>query len=181
MIAAGHRRRMDVGRVNERWFLTTASLGLSVQITEELSSESKRRWGPFAYVVTAIRCSASPRLSRRDLLGGRTRQTRRVQIVVGNGRYYGAASPWRRDATIDDARLDLYSLGVQPLVGAAQAGARPQVGHPGCSGARWRRSRAKEFEIRTRQPMPIDVDGELGGRDARTVRSRTPRDRGLHA
>jgi diacylglycerol kinase family enzyme len=45
-IAAGNeRRRIDVGEVNGRCFLTAASFGLSVAITETLSSEAKRRWG----------------------------------------------------------------------------------------------------------------------------------------
>ena len=46
----GHRptatvRPIDLGWVNGRYFFTTASIGLSVQITEELSPETKRRWG----------------------------------------------------------------------------------------------------------------------------------------
>ena len=36
---------IDLGWVNGRYFFTTASIGLSVQITEELSAEIKRRWG----------------------------------------------------------------------------------------------------------------------------------------
>ena len=36
-------------------FCTTASIGLSVRITEELSAESKRRWGPLAYALTGLR------------------------------------------------------------------------------------------------------------------------------
>ena len=55
VIAAGHRRRIDLGWVNGRYFCTTASVGLSVQITEELSPEAKRRWGPAAYALAAVR------------------------------------------------------------------------------------------------------------------------------
>jgi diacylglycerol kinase (ATP) len=162
VIAAGHRRPIDLGRVNGRYFSTTASIGLSVQITEELSPEVKRRWGPVAYAVAALKVIRRSHPFHADISweGGASR-TRTVQIVVGNGRYYGAALAVAPDATIDDARLDLYSLAVNhwwELVKLAPSLKR---------GTHVRRqeveaSRARSFEIRTRRPMPIDLDGELG-------------------
>jgi YegS/Rv2252/BmrU family lipid kinase len=160
--AGDSRRRVDLGRVNGRWFCTTASIGLSVQITEELSPESKRRWGPVAYALAALRVLRRSHPFRADIAWeGGTRHSRTVQIVVGNGRHYGAALAVAHDATIDDARLDLYSLEVKhwwELVRMAPS-------------LKWgthvhRREveaiRARAFEIRTRRPMPIDLDGEVG-------------------
>ena len=72
-VAAGsHRRPVDLGRVNGRWFFTTASIGLSVQITEELSPELKRRLGPVAYALAALKVlRRTPPVSRGCLLGER--------------------------------------------------------------------------------------------------------------
>jgi YegS/Rv2252/BmrU family lipid kinase len=162
-VAAGsHRRPVDLGRVNGHWFCTTASIGLSVQITEELSSDSKRRWGPVAYVLAAMRAMRRSHPFHADISWeGGSRHTRTVQVVVGNGRYYGAALAVAPDATIDDARLDLYSLEVNhwwellkvaPFLKWGTHVKRREV----------EALRAKAFEIRTRRPMPIDVDGELG-------------------
>ena len=162
LIAAGHRRRIDLGWVNGRYFCTTASIGLSVQITEELSPESKRRWGPIAYVLAAIRAIRRSHPFRAEISWeGGARRTRTVQIVVGNGRYYGAALTVATDATIDDARLDLYSLEVNhwwQLLRLAPSLKRGTHVHRGEVGA----LRAGAFEIRTRKPMPIDLDGEIG-------------------
>ena len=161
-IAGGRRRRVDLGWVNGRYFCTTASLGLSVQITEELSPEAKRRWGPLAYAWTAGRVMRRSHAFDADISWeGGSRRSRTVQIVVGNGRYYGAALTVAEDARLDDARLDVYSLEVShwwDLVKLAPALKR---------GTHGRRSevesmRATAFDIRTRRPMPIDVDGELG-------------------
>lgn len=162
-VAAGsHRRPVDLGRVNGRWFCTTASIGLSVQITEELSPESKRRWGPIAYALTALKVLRRSHPFHADISWeGGTRHTRTVQIVVGNGRHYGAALTVAPDATIDDARLDLYSLEVKhwwellrlaPFLKWGTHVHRREV----------EALRARGVEIRTRRPMPIDVDGELG-------------------
>ena len=160
--AGSHRRTVDLGRVNGRWFCTTASIGMSVQITEELSPESKRRWGPVAYALTALKVLRRSHPFHADVVWeGGSRHTRTVQIVVGNGRHYGAALAVAPDATIDDARLDLYSLEVHhwwelvklaPYLKSGTHVHRDEV----------EALRARAFEVRTRRPMPIDLDGELG-------------------
>lgn len=160
--AGNVRRRIDLGRVNDRYFCTTASLGLSVQITEELSSDAKRKWGAVAYALAAIRAIRRARPIRADIeWEGGIRHSRTVQIVVGNGRYYGAALAVAEDAAIDDARLDLYSLEVRhwwellklaPSLKRGTHGKRSEV----------EALRARAFVIRTRERLPIDLDGELG-------------------
>lgn len=162
VIAQDHRRRIDLGWVNGRYFFTTASIGLSVRITEELSAETKRRWGPLAYAFTALRVLRRTRpFHARITWAGGQRESRTVQIVVGNGRYYGTALPVAEDATIDDARLDLYSLEVRhwwQLLALAPALKRGRHGEKDTVET----LRAPEFEIHTRTPRGIDVDGEIG-------------------
>jgi diacylglycerol kinase (ATP) len=157
----GPRRRIDLGWVNDRYFFTTASIGLSVQITEELTSKTKRRWGPLAYAVAAIRALTRSRAFHADISWpGGSRHSRTVQIVVGNGRYYGSTLPVSADATIDDARLDLYSLEVRhwleilalvPSLKSGRHGSKDSV----------EALRATEFEITTVVPRDINVDGEI--------------------
>jgi diacylglycerol kinase (ATP) len=157
----GPRRHIDLGWVNDRYFFTTASIGLSVQITEELTSKTKRRWGPLAYAVAAIRALTRSRAFHADISWpGGSRHSRTVQIVVGNGRYYGSTLPVAADATIDDARLDLYSLEVRhwleilalvPSLKSGRHGSKDSV----------EALRATEFEITTVVPRDINVDGEI--------------------
>ncbi|HEX6434755.1 MAG TPA: lipid kinase [Gemmatimonadales bacterium] len=164
--ARGARRAIDLGLVNGHYFFTTASIGLSVRITEELTPETKRRWGALAYGVTAMRTLARTHPFRAEIRwAGGTRHSRTIQVVVGNGRYYGSALPVAEDASIEDSSLDLYSLEVRrwwELLSLAPSLARGRQGE--------KRSvetlRAKEFEIDTPAPMDINVDGE--------IRSQTP-------
>jgi YegS/Rv2252/BmrU family lipid kinase len=168
--AHGHRRRIDLGWVNGRYFFTTASIGLSVRITEELSAESKRRWGSVAYALTALQVIRRSRPFHADISWpGGARRSRTVQIVVGNGRYYGAALPVAEDAAIDDAALDLYTIEVRHwwgLLGIAPALKRGRQGETRAVEA----IRATEFEIRTRVPHDVDVDGEIGTSTPATFR-----------
>jgi YegS/Rv2252/BmrU family lipid kinase len=162
VIAAGGTRAIDLGRVNDRYFLTTASLGLSVRITEELSDESKRRWGRMAYAHAALRVLRDARPFRATIrYDGETLETRTVQIVVGNGRFYGHAMTVAEDARIDDRQLDFYSIEVRhwwrilTLLPALRRGS-----HGEKSGVQ--ALRCREITIETRVPHDIDIDGELG-------------------
>jgi YegS/Rv2252/BmrU family lipid kinase len=170
-VAAGAATRaIDLGWVNGRYFFTTASMGLSVQITESLTHRVKQWWGPLAYGVAAIRALARARPFHAEIswAGGR-RQSRTVQLVVGNGRYYGSALPVADDATIDDARLDLYSLEIRhwwELIGLVPALRRGRQGEKESVEA----LRATEFEITTRVPMEVNTDGEIITRTPARVR-----------
>jgi YegS/Rv2252/BmrU family lipid kinase len=161
-IAAGtERRRIDVGEVNGHCFLTAASFGLSVAITETLSREAKRRWGTLAYVLAAARAvrNAHPVRAHIRWDGGEL-HTRTVQVVVGNGRYYGSALRVAEDAAIDDHLLDLYSIEVQHWWRLLTLGPDLKRGSHGRRRA-VRTARARAFEITTSSPCAIDVDGEL--------------------
>jgi diacylglycerol kinase family enzyme len=82
--------------------------------------------------------------------------------VVGNGRYYGSALAVAADATIDDARLDLYSLEVRHWVEILALVPSLRRGRHGQKDS-VEALRATEFEITTVVPREINVDGEIWG------------------
>ncbi|MDZ8052131.1 MAG: lipid kinase [Aulosira sp. ZfuVER01] len=161
IIATGEQRRIDLGWVNGKHFFNVASMGLSVKITERLTKEVKRRWGVFAYLATALQVAWESRpFSAEIRVNGEVIRVRTVQIAIGNGRYYGGGMAVAHDATIDDQRLDLYSLEINhwwqiiPLLPAMRQGRH----------IKWREVRAlqgQEMEIHTRKPRPINTDGEI--------------------
>lgn len=161
VIASGYSRRIDLGRVNHKYFFNVASLGLSVQITRQLSKQDKRRWGVLAYAVAAIKVIWKSRPFRAEICMGDTSiRVKTVQIAVGNGRYYGGGMTVADDAAINDERLDLYSLECKHwwqivlLLPAMWRGR--QADWPGV-----RTLEGKEFEVYTRKPQPINADGEI--------------------
>jgi len=161
VIAAGHRRPIDIGEVNGHLFFNVASLGLSAQLARELSRETKRRFGRLGYALTALKVLTRARPFRAMIVApeGAVR-VRTLQIAIGNGRYYGGGMAVEHSAEIDDSHLDLYSLElgqVWKLLAMAYDFRRGRHGL-------WREVRATRgmsFEIRTRRPQPINADGEL--------------------
>lgn len=161
VIAQGYRQYIDLGWVNGKHFFNVASLGLSVNITRKLTREAKRRWGIFAYLITATKAilRASPFVAEIRF-ANQCKRVKTFQIAVGNGRYYGGGMKILHDATIDDQRLDLYSLEIKKwwqfftVIVAIRTGRhRPELGTQTLSGA--------EFEVLTSKPQTINTDGEL--------------------
>jgi diacylglycerol kinase (ATP) len=169
-VAAGaSTRAIDLGRVNDRWFFTTASLGLSVTVTRLLTRDLKRRWGRLAYGYAALRAVIERRPFHADIAADGHRLTLRTfQIVVGNGRYYGSALPVAEDAAIDDGWLDLYAVEARSRWRLVTLAPALKTGRQGERGD-VHTLRARQVEIRTRVPRTINVDGELGPQTPATI------------
>lgn len=160
IIVNGKQQLIDLGKVNEQYFFNVASLGLSVDITNQLTKETKRRWGVLAYAFTAIKVLWKSRpFSAKIHHQGEVIKVKTVQIAIGNGRHYGGGMTIVHDAKIHDQRLDLYSLEIRhwwemiKLLPNLWLGRYPKK--------KVRLLEGTEFFIETRKPRPINTDGEI--------------------
>ncbi|MCC3410198.1 MAG: lipid kinase [Microcoleus sp. PH2017_29_MFU_D_A] len=161
VIASGKIRLIDLGWVNGQHFFNVASLGLSVQITQRLTKDVKQRWGVLAYAFTALQTIWESRPFRAEIkVNNQSFHVKTIQIAIGNGRYYGGGMTVAEDATIDDRRLDLYSLETKnwweiiallPAMRQGNHNSWPNV----------RALHAQEIEINTSKRRPINTDGEI--------------------
>ena len=161
VISSGKIRFIDLGLVNGQHFFNVASLGLSVQITQRLTKDIKQRWGVLAYAFTALQALWQARPFRAEIkVNNKSFHVKTIQIAIGNGRYYGGGMTVAKDATIDDNRLDLYSLETQhwweiitflPAMRQGDHSSWPNV----------RALHAQEIEINTSKRSPINTDGEI--------------------
>jgi diacylglycerol kinase (ATP) len=161
VVAAGHKRRIDVGMVNGHAFFNVASIGLSSELAQKLDPGIKKRFGRLGYAFAALRVLASARrFGARILEKGSGTRVRTYQIAVGNGRLYGGGNVIEESAAIDDGALDLYSLEMRNLWKSALMARAFRAGTHGA----WkevRTARCVEFDIETRRPMPVNTDGEI--------------------
>jgi len=119
-LADGKVVDIDLGRANGQPFLNVASVGLSVGVTESLSPRLKRRLGPLAYGVAAVRAYARHKHFRARLEFPEgdhepLKLENMLQVAVGNGRHYGGGNAVSPTAGIDDHTLDIYAIPGAPL------------------------------------------------------------------
>lgn len=152
---------IDLGQCNDIYFLNVASIGLAVRACEYRSDAAKKWLGSLGYasnVFSAVR-DTEP-FTAEVRFEGRSERLDSIQIAVGNGRYFGGGMAVSSDAALDDGRLDLYSLKPQPLRSLlAMLPGLMRGPHKTMQGVQL--FEGKEFEIRTREPMDINTDGEI--------------------
>ncbi len=161
VIGRGKLSRIDLGRVNRKHFFNAAHIGLAAQVTHQLSTEMKKRWGWLAYPMAFFHAYRSNRPFRaRIRYDGQTLQIRSIQITIGNGRHYGGGMTVNQDAALDDHRFHFFSLKPQnmwQLLLSLPAMAKGTF--------RWGDkvllADAEQISVLTRRTMPIDTDGEL--------------------
>ena len=114
-IAHGKVVDVDLGQVDDNYFVNVASVGLSVAVTEALSPRLKARIGPLAYPVATLRAYRRhvPFTAMLEFPDGDHEPVRLddlLQVGVGNGRHYGGGNVVAPDAGIDDHALDVYAI-----------------------------------------------------------------------
>jgi diacylglycerol kinase (ATP) len=161
-IAAGGRaRRIDLGLVNGEPFFNVASVGFSVELAGQLTSDVKQRFGKLGYAVAAAKALSRAKPFRvRIVTEHRRLRLLALQVSVGNGRFYGGGNMVSEHAEIDDGRLDLYAL---KFVRAWRLVLMLRSLRYGEHGS-WREIKSltgDRFEVRTRHSKPVNADGEI--------------------
>jgi len=160
-IASVEARPVDLGQVNGHYYFNVASVGFSADLAGELTAEAKKTWGTVGYAIAAFRLLRRARPFTVTIEhDGRTEKVTTIQASVGNGRHYGGGMTVAESATVDDGKLDFYSLEVDhwwrliALLPALRRGTHGQA-------ADVRAFSTTEIVLRTRKPRAVNTDGEL--------------------
>lgn len=164
-IVQGRRHTVDVGRVNDRYFLMMASIGFDAATTATVADSAplkrlKRLAGPVAYGLAAVRTLFHFRGRRVSLTINGTPVSRRVlMLVIGNTRLYGGIAEITFQARADDGLLDLCVLGGRgPLDLLHRFWSVLRRQHAAGSGIDYRQ--VQTVVVDARHPLPIQADGE---------------------
>ena len=164
-IVAGRRHVIDLGRVNGRYFLMMASVGIDAEASALVSDlpflkRLKNLAGPIAYAISALLTAARYRGRRVTLtIDGQTMNRRLLMLIAGNTRLYGGIAEITHRARADDGLLDVCVLtGRGPLDLLKRLVAifrRQQLSTPGID-----YRRAHQIVLTSPQPLRIQADGE---------------------
>lgn len=177
-LARGHSKRIDLGKLQahgptgdiSRYFANNCGIGLEAAVTIE-SQHIKRLHGSMLYLVAALRALRKFNTPQTEIVwesaAGKTQnETRRITLVsIGNSTRAGGGFYLTPDAQLDDGLFD---------AAIANALSRPRLlmllplalfgKHTGDPAVHM--IRCKRLSLRSQEPLPIHVDGEVVITDA---------------
>lgn len=167
VIAAGHIRRIDLGRIgrrsDDRWFVNVATVGFGTEVARAHQGLRKKLLGVLAYPFAWLDAYRFTRPFTMWLtLDGRTISSRCVQITIGSGTRHGGGLMVSDQASHDDGLLWIYYVkpirlfGWLRLIPALLTGRHRK-------GGRSVVLNGKTARLETSRPMKIDVDGDIDG------------------
>jgi diacylglycerol kinase family enzyme len=91
VIANGTRKWIDLGRINDDYFVNAAAIGLSPIIAQTVPHKLKRYLGVFGYLIWAFWCALRFRPFRMTLIhdDGRRDKLWATEIRIANGTHHG--------------------------------------------------------------------------------------------
>ena len=174
ILVHGSPRRMDLGRLDasgeHHFFAVACGAGFDARIMAETSGALKRRWGIGAYVATTLRLLNEIQSIRyRIRVDGVDFDANAALVLVANCaevippllRFGDGVRP-------DDGLLDVVVLRADSLADGVHAfwhflrraeGPDSRIGHV----------RGREIHVETDHPVPVQLDGDLGGSTPFTV------------
>ena len=155
-------KEVDLFEANGSPFVQMAGVGFDAMVIEETTWEAKKKLGPLAYLLAAVRVlgESPPKI---EVICSDGRREEGVAVLAGNGALYGGQFRFFRNADNNDSKLDVlvykeagYRLVLDSLRGLAFGGI-DLVGSTCCF-------QAESFIVRADREVPVEVDGEWIGR-----------------
>lgn len=160
----GTRRRVDVGRINDRFYATIAGVGFDAEVAQLVNRWPKWIGGTVLYVAGILRMlvAYSP-VNARIAIDGHEQVQRMFLLAAANTNWYGGGMYMAPHAKIDDGQLAVVVAGdltkfeilaVLPKVFSGRHLEHPKVSH----------TTAHEVRVTSETPLAIHADGETVGR-----------------
>lgn len=159
----GTEKYIDVGRVNGRYFLNVASVGIDAEIVANARKFKKNPlfFGMGSYVAgifyTVFRYKS---FNSAITVNGMDYNRETLLLAVANGKYYGGGMKIAPGANINDGNFDVYHIDrTNPLKVVFFFPKLIKGKHEGIKEVRYFVS--KEIKIRSEEGFLLNVDGEI--------------------
>ncbi|MFI5311587.1 MAG: diacylglycerol/lipid kinase family protein, partial [Gemmatimonadales bacterium] len=160
LVVEGADRRVDVGRIEDRFFLNITGFGFDIAVLEDITGI---RWlrGDALYIYSALRQLGGYGGVDIEVSSpaGRRGSMRHLMLIIANAKNFGGAFRIAPGASLTDGRLDAVSLHDASLLGRlglfAAAIRGTHVTRPGVHV-----EQAASFSLRFPSPPAYETDGE---------------------
>ena len=157
-------RRIDVMRINSRFYMLNASVGISASVVSGTSRADKKNFGRIAYFATAFRKVLQVKTQRISIeVDGQTSSHRVAEAVVMNcGTIARMLYPVDPIICADDGHLDVWIIRISrfidyPIYFLGLFFDRPVTRLATHFAAQ------KRITIRSKNPQPVQADGDMIG------------------
>lgn len=158
-ISGGVFKQVDLWMANDQYFVQLAGVGFDAEIIQETTWESKKRFGPLSYVMSAMQVLTrtppvlSVNVEGRPSLHGSV-------VLVGAGKHYGGPVSVFPKASNQDGLLDvLVFRGLGGWEFAQMLRAILVDGYEPAEDIDY--VQLREFTVTATPEAPLEVDGEL--------------------
>jgi len=159
----GPTRRLDVGRVNDQYFLTVSGVGFDAEVAGWVNRHEKHGNGTWVFLRAILKHLAQYRSQPVTVtVDGASREHMTFLIAVGNSRYYAGGMLMCPEAGLDNGLFhviwvrQLSRLAVLPLLARVFRGSH--VKHPAVE-----TFLAAELTVTGPQHLLVHADGEIIG------------------
>lgn len=159
---ANTEQRVDIGKVNDRYFVNVVALGAVAEATYDVGVEQKTRLGPLAYYLEGAKTLAENKVYPLTLhVEDEIFEEEAFLVVIGMTNSIAGFEKMATDAKLDDGYMHVFI--VKKLTGFDLMTILPSV----LTGEfkdheKVRYIKTKEIKIESTQPLHTNIDGDEG-------------------
>lgn len=163
VIINDHTRLLDIGRVNDHYFVNIAGGGKLTEVSYEVPSKMKTMLGQFAYFLKGIEMLPvlKPIWTKIEY-DGKVFEDEIMLFLVANTNSVGGFQKLAPDAKMDDGLFDLIVLKKSNIAEFVRVASQANRGVH-FSNENVFHVRAKRIDVHTEEKMQLNIDGEYGG------------------
>ncbi len=162
-IAAGMTRPIDLGCIDNTYFINVASAGMLSSVAHEVDVRLKNALGKIAYYIKGL--GELPKIRSFPITivsDGKAFQTEVFLFVVTNSSVVGSMKNIGTNIEVDDGKLDLLAIRKCSIPKLMTILADLLAGKPISEKKYVYHAQAKEFELSSSDFLQSDLDGEEG-------------------
>jgi len=161
VIEEGEAKDVDLFEAGEGIFVQIAGVGIDAKIIEQTTWESKKKFGPLSYFLSALSV-AGKQAPRLEVFAEGEEPLEGAFVLIGNGSLYGPAFKVFRNASNDDGMLEVLVFEKQSHINIARYISGMALGNvEKMKDVTYLRT--PTLRVESAEPVPVQVDGELAG------------------
>ncbi|MDD3012337.1 MAG: diacylglycerol kinase family lipid kinase [Candidatus Gastranaerophilales bacterium] len=160
-------QKIDIGKINDRYFAFMAGCGFDAKIIGKVSKKKKRKLGFFAYFIEGFIQSIKPKYAvfKIKLNNNRTIKVRGLATIIANsGDILGDLLSLFPNASFDDGLLDLLIISPKGIIDYLPIIWKIIIKQPYDKSKKIQYFQAKQIEIKTKPSLFVQADGDIIGK-----------------